>query len=215
MTQTQLFLALIFLIFVSSISFAQEKPTLTKIGIVNGRATSLPKPIHPQELKELCADGKVEIEVLIGNDGGVLEAKAVSGDELLFDSASEAARNAKFSRVRTEPPNLRGIIVYNFTRDQKCFDAGVVNKKAISIPKFPIHDHAKITKETEIKVRIVINESGDVVAAKALTGHPAIRAAAEAAARRAKFPPTLINGPGFRVEAIIIYKIKPDRTVEI
>jgi hypothetical protein len=62
-----------------------QKENLIKRPIVNGKATKLPKPDYPQEAKASCANGKVEVEVLIGEDGNVIEAKAISGDRLLHN----------------------------------------------------------------------------------------------------------------------------------
>jgi outer membrane biosynthesis protein TonB len=76
--------------------FGQKEKTI-KQPIVNGMATYLPKHDFPQEAKDFCANGKVEVEVLIGEDGNVIEAKAISGDELLHGSAVEAAKKAKFT----------------------------------------------------------------------------------------------------------------------
>lgn len=187
----------------------------TNIGIVNGRAIRLPKPEHSQEAKDLCADGSVEIEVLIGEDGAVMKATAISGDDVLVESALEAARRAKFQTYHGPPIKTKGILVYNFFLENKCVDAGVVNRKAVSLPKPIIHRQAIIEGHTEIPVRVVIDESGTVVAARALKGHQLIRNDLENAARKAKFPPTLINPGPLKVKALIVYKIKPDGTVEL
>ena len=192
----------------------KKEDQATNIGIVNGRAITLPKPEHSQELKNLCADGRVEIEVLIGEDGSVLKATALTGDDLLFESALEAARRAKFQTYEGPPIKTRGILVYNFFLENKCVDVGIVNKKAVSLPLPVINAHAVIEKEIEVAVRVVINESGNVSAARALSRHPLIRHELERAALQAKFPPTLINPGPLRAKAIIVYKIKPDRTVD-
>ncbi len=186
----------------------------TKIGIVNGRATSLPKPEHSQETKNLCADGRVEIEVIIGEDGAVTQATVISGDDLLVESALEAAKRAKFQTYHGPPINTRGILVYNYPSGIKCVDVGVVNKKAISLPKPIINGNAIIERPIEIPVRIVIDLDGTVLAARALKGHPLIRRDLENAARKARFSPTLINSKPFKIKATIVYKIRPDRTVE-
>jgi TonB family protein len=73
---------------------AQENPV--RAGIVNGMAIDLPKPVYPQEAKEFCAEGRVEVEVLISEAGKVLEAEAISGDELLREVSVEAVKKAKF-----------------------------------------------------------------------------------------------------------------------
>lgn len=64
--------------------------------IVNGRAIKLPKPEITQELKTLCANGDVGIEVLINEEGRVVNSKAGFGDPLLYESAIEVAKRASF-----------------------------------------------------------------------------------------------------------------------
>ena len=207
-------LALILLFSCSlQIVFAQEKAISG--GIVNGRATNLPKPIYSNEAKDFCASGQVKVEVLIGEDGNVVSAKAISGDELLRDSAVEAAKKAKFSPTPEIRVKIKGIVVYNFVPERKCIYVGIVNKKALNIPVPSIHPHIKIKQNTIIKVRVVIDMSGNVVRAKALeTVYPFLRGAFEVAARSAKFSPTLINSPPILVNGIIVYRLKIDGTVE-
>ncbi len=90
-----LWLTILTLLVFSNVFGQEEK--IIRGGIVNGKATKLPKPDYSQEAKDFCAKGQVEVEVLIGEDGNVLEAKAISGDGLLYASAVEAAKKAKFT----------------------------------------------------------------------------------------------------------------------
>ncbi|MBX3245114.1 MAG: energy transducer TonB, partial [Acidobacteria bacterium] len=184
------------------------------LGIINGKATSLPKPAYTREMRELCATGKVEIEVLINEKGAVLEAKVISGDELLHETFITAAKKAKFSMPFGSPTQATGIVVYNFPSEQTCPYIGVLNSKADNIPVFPLHGHVKITKESEIIVRVVIDISGNVIAAKALEGHPLLKAAATTAARHAKFY-SLQNAEQTRLSGVIVYTITVDGKVEV
>jgi outer membrane biosynthesis protein TonB len=58
-------------------------------------------------------------------------------------------------------------------------------------------------------VQVLIDESGRVVSASATGGHPLLRAAAEAAARGARFSPTLLSGQAVKVSGIITYNFVP------
>lgn len=185
-----------------------------KLPIKNGAASYLPKPEYSQELKDLCASGKVEVAVLIGKDGNVQEAKAISGDELLYEPSVNAVKQAKFSFPTTPPISIRGIVVYNFPSEQPCDYVGVLNGKADNIPIFPLHGHVKIDKETEIRVRVVINRSGNVIAAKALEGHPLLKSAATVAARHAKFS-FLLTAEQTRLSGVIVFTITADGKVEV
>jgi protein TonB len=94
------------------------KPATPSLGVINGRASYLPKPVYSAAAIAVQAKGKVDVQVLIDEEGKVVSAKAVSGHPLLRDAAVKAAQNARFtptllSRV---PIKVTGVIVYNFTR---------------------------------------------------------------------------------------------------
>jgi TonB family protein len=189
--------------------------------IINGRAIDLQKPIYPKEAKDFCVKGKVMVEVLIDEKGDVIEAEAISGDELLHNSAVEAVKNTKFRKIDDVPRvKERGIIVYNFdSLAPKCVDAGIVNKKALKIPEPKVANlnqpkHLQITKEEIVKVQIIIDMDGNVKNARAIYGNLLLRNACEVSAKNSKFPPTLIEGKRFLISAILVYKFKPDGTIE-
>ena len=56
-----------------------------------------------------------------------------------------------------------------------------------------------------VRVQVLLDELGRVVAAEALDGHPLLRQAAENAARASKFTSTLLNGLPVRVSGVIVY----------
>ena len=54
-------------------------------------------------------------------------------------------------------------------------------------------------------VQVTIDEYGNVIAARAVSGHPLLQAAAVAAARQAKFAPTFLLGEAVKVTGVITY----------
>lgn len=78
--------------------------------------------------------------------------------------------------------------------------------KAISlaIPEYPRAARA-VRAAGQVRVRVLIAEDGSVLNAQAISGHPLLRHAAEAAARRAKFSPTLLAGQRVKVRGIVSY----------
>jgi TonB family protein len=86
---------------------------------------------------------------------------------------------------------------------------GVLNGKALKLqqPEYPTM--ARIDRASgTVRVRIVIDETGHVVQAKAVdTGstHLALVAAAEEAARKSLFTPTFLSGKPVKVTGIVIY----------
>lgn len=188
--------------------------------IINGKAINLEKPVYPEDAKNSCANGKVEVLTLLNNwKGEVVAAKAISGNELLFEVSEKAVMKSNFAPSNISTNNdfyILGKVVYNFDSLSKCINVGVVNKNALSLPKPQIANlsHFRINEEQIVAVQVVIDESGNVITTEAIFGHALLRQASEFAARQAKFAPTLIEPGPLKVKALIIYRFKPDRTIE-
>lgn len=88
-------------------------------GVLNGKATSLPKPAYPPIAKQAHASGTVVVQVTVDEKGNVVTARAVSGHPLLQATAVSAARGAKFSptKLNGKPVRVTGVITYNFTEE--------------------------------------------------------------------------------------------------
>jgi TonB family protein len=83
---------------------------------------------------------------------------------------------------------------------------GVLNGRAISkpLPAYPPVARAASAQGTVV-VEVVLDEQGRVATARAVGGHPLLQQAAVAAARQARFTPTLLSGQPTRVKGIITY----------
>ena len=86
------------------------------VGVLNGRAISLPKPDYSAAARQANATGSVTVQVTVDEQGNVIVAKAVSGHPLLQESAVAAAREAKFSpaTIEGQPVKISGVITYDF-----------------------------------------------------------------------------------------------------
>ncbi len=103
--------------------------------------------------------------------------------------------------VKVDPPPVIK------TEPKRTQSKGVVNGIAVSLPKPPYPPTARAINLTgSVNVQVLIDESGDVVSAKAIDGHPFFRQDAERAARKAKFKPTLLSDQPVKVTGIIVYK---------
>lgn len=88
----------------------------------------------------------------------------------------------------------------------KTISKGVINGSAISLPKPPYPAAARAVRASgSVSVSVKIDEAGNVVSASAASGHPLLQQAAVAAARQAKFKPTLLSGQPVSVTGIIVY----------
>jgi protein TonB len=94
----------------------KEPPKTISGGVLNGKATSLPKPPYPPAARAVRASGAVSVQVLISETGSVISANAVSGHPLLRPAAVAAARGARFSPtlLSGQPVKVSGVITYNF-----------------------------------------------------------------------------------------------------
>ena len=91
-------------------------PRYVAFGTLNGKVTSLAAPTYPDKAKQQRVGGSVILEVLIGEDGKVIAANAVSGHPLLREAATVAACKSKFSptAVQGHPLMVTGTVTYNF-----------------------------------------------------------------------------------------------------
>jgi len=83
---------------------------------------------------------------------------------------------------------------------------GVLVSKIISLPKPNYPPIAKqLRLQGSVSIQVLIDESGNVVSAKALSGHQLLVRAAEAAATQARFSPTLLSNQPVKVSGVITY----------
>ena len=85
-------------------------------GFETGRVLELPKPAYPPIARAAHAQGTVKVQVIIGLDGSVIVAAAISGHPLLQAAAVGAARQAHFTppKYKGEPVKVVGVIEYHF-----------------------------------------------------------------------------------------------------
>ncbi|HJU91737.1 MAG TPA: TonB family protein [Pyrinomonadaceae bacterium] len=83
---------------------------------------------------------------------------------------------------------------------------GVIKGNAIFLPK-PIYSHIarQIRLQGDVTVQILIDESGNVISAKAVSGHPTLIPETLKAARQARFKPTTLSGQPVKVSGLITY----------
>ena len=83
---------------------------------------------------------------------------------------------------------------------------GVLNGKAISLPKPPYPPIARAAHASgTVTVQVTIDESGKVISAHAVGGHPLLQQAAVQAAYQARFTPTQLSGQPVKVTGVITY----------
>lgn len=94
----------------------KNEKKIAYIGVVNGRALSLPEPTYPAVAKAARIEGVVTVEILIDEAGRVASAHATGGHPFLRPEAERAALRARFSPtlLSQQPVKAKGIITFNF-----------------------------------------------------------------------------------------------------
>ena len=95
-------------------------------------------------------------------------------------------------------------------RKGKIISAGVLNAKAIDIPKPEYPDEARAKKISgEVKASIFVDETGKVVWARVDNGHPLLQEAVKKVVCQSLFKPATISGHPYSVSGLIIYRFLP------
>lgn len=86
-------------------------------------------------------------------------------------------------------------------------NVGQLNGRAISLPTPNYSPAARAAKASgQVTVKVILDESGEVISAVATSGHPLLRKDAESAARRSRFKPATLNGTAVKSTGVIAYK---------
>lgn len=114
---------------------------VVSFGVLNGKAISLVKPKYPLTAYFGRVKGTVNIQVLINENGDVVEAKAYhNAHPFLIPSAIEAAKASKFEPfILTSGQRLKvsGIITYNFVSDSiNWFELGYFSDSIVDLHRF-------------------------------------------------------------------------------
>ena len=185
---------------------------------------SIPSPKYPSNVEygPNKYNGKVSVQVLIDEHGKVEKAIAVSGHPYFRPLLERESLNATFKPkiVNGKAFKNSGTIVYqivsritkrpSITKKAKmpplCSDC-LLPKNAVFVPKPKYPKVARAAGASgEVTVEIVVNNLGNVVYAKAVSGNPMLWAASEQAALRAKFKPAVLSKHPVSVRTRIVYK---------
>ena len=72
-------------------SFAQE----------SRKILSNPQPVYPELARRMNLEGVVKVELIVGTDGEIKDAKVLGGHPILVDTTLRALHNWKYERART------------------------------------------------------------------------------------------------------------------
>ena len=105
----------------------------------------------------------------------------------------------------TEPPPIKPVAV----KPPPIKSEGVINGKATYLPNPPYPETAKrVGAFGIVNVQVTIDETGKVISARAIDGHPMLRGTAQTEAWKARFSPTLLSKVPVKVTGVIVFNFK-------
>jgi hypothetical protein len=187
--------------------FSKRVATVIKAGTATG--TPVKTQLGNSEIEGIQLKGLIDQHPALGDVYSIrLNQQFVSlafvrrVDESTASSAWQTVR----SSLKVKSPVLTAMAVPSGKSSGAAISGGVLNGKAISLPR---PDYPPIARSAHasgmIVVQVIIDEAGDVSAAHAVSGHPLLLGVSTAAAKRAKFSPTKLCGEPVRVTGVITY----------
>lgn len=182
-------------------------PTRTEhIQNLNEAPRDLP-PIStaPSAVKARPESGRYEIGPLNTDPAGVPGGRDIGGISTGSGPTGGLTDDTVAETKPADPPPPPAVKV-DPPKPPAIKSGGVVNGLATHLPKPNYPPPARVVRaHGSVSVQVLIDESGRVISASAVSGHPLLRSAAVDAARSAKFTPTKLSGTPVKVSGVIVY----------
>jgi TonB family protein len=108
--------------------------------------------------------------------------------------------------TQTPPPTATPKPSPSVSPTNRPVNAGVLNGRAVSLPKPAYPPIARQVRASgQVAVQVLVDEGGNVLSAKAMSGHQMLRAPAEAAARQSRFNPIKVGDRNVQATGIVLY----------
>ena len=189
-----------------------KEPLVKKAGITLGQADSPGTPIQTQlgtrqadgvRLRSLPNSNRTADVVWLRWNFRLVALTFIrsAADETVESRLWETVRSTLKVDAPVVAPKRDGL-----DSTEGTIEGGVLNGKALSLPKPPYPPIARAARASgPVVIQVLIDEEGNVVSARAVSGHPLLLAVSVAAARAAKFSPTLLEGEPVKVTGVIQY----------
>jgi protein TonB len=93
---------------------AEDEPMKVTRSEAMSAATNKPPPSYPPIAKQLKVEGEVQVQVVIGEEGKVEGATAVSGNPILTKAAVDTVKDWKFTPFKSNGKNVKAQTVLSF-----------------------------------------------------------------------------------------------------
>jgi hypothetical protein len=212
---------------------SDEEPFLSlSNGYLNSRAYFCESPQFPDAARRAKLKSvEAKVRVIVGKYGGILNAEAVEGDAMFRSKVYQSLGSMTFrqSYFMGEPVRVEGLLNFNqnptnsvLCRDSAqdvvvpaVIDGGNLNEflQNCDILRFPGGTKTGVMNSTETRIRILVDEQGNVVETKQIEGSDAFGEAAKQAALKAKFRKSLIAGKAVKVRGELVFSQNSDNGV--
>lgn len=127
---------------------------------------------------------------------------SVTPDEFNTFPANRMPVNSMTTPTPTPRPSLT-------PSNNRSVNGGVLNGRAVNLatPSYP-QMARQLHASGQVTVEVAVDETGRVVAAKAVSGNPLLRSAAENAARQSRIMPSRINNENVRTTGLLVYNFR-------
>ena len=211
---------------ISLSSFAQEKSCNLQFGIYEFKedGTSEQFPIRDSKIKLVNTKTNKALKVNKNATTNVAEGEYKitaskngfqnTSKEFSVDCSLADAQNTVSEIVFLWKGNAKQTVNMsfdeNFVVGEEYQEKNPENKIAVSLvkPEYPAAARA-VRASGAVQVQVTINELGYVISAKAISGHPLLRSAAEKAGKASKFSQTLLEGMPVKVTGVVVYNFIP------
>lgn len=141
---------------------------------------------------------------------GEINGPPISGSALPLGAVGSSFREGRSLVEWIEPPPPLPSPSPAKPQPTRAASLGVIYGRALGLTaKYPeIARRLRIAGTVEVE--ILVDEKGHVVSARAINGHPLLRAAAIEAARSARFTPTLVAGQPVQARGVIVFRFVLD-----
>jgi TonB family protein len=123
--------------------------------VLKSAAIELPQPEYPQAAMLARAEGNVEVQVLVDEQGHVMSARALSGSPLLIDAAEAAARKARFSKTKLSLDSSRVYSVIKYT-----FKTPASEVSSAPSSNYPSTEHKRVKSDEGTPSKLATQPAG-------------------------------------------------------
>lgn len=172
-----------------------DEPQIVPTAVSTVASTTPSRPVGAYEIGPMNVDP-------IGPPAGTGRETGPGGPEGVPGGIGKTETETE-PEIKSEPPVIKKPAP---PKNRPTVSKGVLNGSALSLPKPNYSAPARAVGAVGgVRVQVTIDESGRVISANAIDGHPLLRGDAERAARNAKFSPTLLSDVPVKVTGIITY----------